>query len=314
MTKQEGLAPAALRMSQRPSTNPPPLPDVTLALGENQLPEGWRLKLYTPDLPDDRWNSLDLELCRLQGQLHYDLSHGFIPAPQVADQYCLLLTKFLSSKEEFREEIKQFHPHPPSHKLDDARKLKKTPCRRRLNGRMPLVRIRESLIKPLNSTTFSCKNQRNQLNVKGNLNMKNYINPTSSNLPNLPAMEPLTVKLLALNSAKPQLTNSSLTDTLKPPPIDLTKLSWFPPTNPPKVPYPDTAITPGMIKQIIRDKKSDTTPGEDGLLYGILSKLPSTHWFLATLYNKIDEDGIAPSSWTGCLLTLILKAGDPENP
>ena len=69
-----------------------------------------------------------------------------------------------------------------------------------------------------------------------------------------------------------------------------------------------------MIKQIIREKKSDTAPGEDGLLYGILSRLPSSHWFLATLYNKIDEDGIAPSSWTGCLLSLILKAGSPEDP
>ena len=127
LENMEGLAPAAMRMSQCPS-HPPSLPDVSLALGENHLPEGWRLIRSTPDLPDDKWNSLDLKLCRLQGQLHCDLSHGLIPAHQVADQYCLLLTKFLSSKEEFREEIKQFHPHPPSHKLDDARKLKKLPA------------------------------------------------------------------------------------------------------------------------------------------------------------------------------------------
>ena len=115
LDNMEGLAPAAMRMSQCPS-NPTSLPD-----------EGWRLIRSTPDLPDDKWNSLDLELCRLQGQLHHDLSHGLIPAHQVADQYCLLLTKFLSSKEDFREEIKQFHSHPPSHRLDDARKLKKLP-------------------------------------------------------------------------------------------------------------------------------------------------------------------------------------------
>ena len=72
---------------------------------DTALPEGWRLKRSTPDLPDDRWNSLDLELCQLQGLLHHDLGQGSIPAHLVADQYGSLLNNFLSSKEDFREEV-----------------------------------------------------------------------------------------------------------------------------------------------------------------------------------------------------------------
>ena len=69
-----------------------------------------------------------------------------------------------------------------------------------------------------------------------------------------------------------------------------------------------------MIKQIIKEKRPYTTPGEDGLPFGVLSSLPSVHHFLATLYNKIDTQGSAPSSWAGCNITLKTGSlGDPSN-
>ena len=97
-------------------------------------------------------------------------------------------------------------------------------------------------------------------------------------------------------------------------PIDLTKLSWFSEASQVEVPFPETAITPKMVKQILKDKRADTAPGEDGLLYGVLAKLPSSHHLLATLYNKIDANGIAPFTWAGCNITLCLKAGSPKDP
>ena len=49
-------------------------------------------------------------------------------------------------------------------------------------------------------------------------------------------------------------------------------------------------------------------------MFGVLSKLPSAHHFLATLYNKVDEHTIAPASWTGCKTVLSHKDGSTEEP
>ena len=97
-------------------------------------------------------------------------------------------------------------------------------------------------------------------------------------------------------------------------PIDITKLDWFSVPNQQEAPYPETTITPKLVKQILWNKNADTAPGEDGLLCGVLARLPSVHHFLATLYNKIDAEGIAPSTWACCNMTLCLKAGSPKDP
>ena len=92
------------------------------------------------------------------------------------------------------------------------------------------------------------------------------------------------------------------------------KLDWFSEPIQWEAPYLETAITSKLIKQILRNKETDTDPGENGLLYGVLVKLPSVHHFLATLYNNIDAEGIAPSMWASCNITLCLKAGSPKDP
>ena len=73
-------------------------------------------------------------------------------------------------------------------------------------------------------------------------------------------------------------------------------------------------ITPKDVKNILRNKSPNTCPGEDGLLYGILAKLPTTHHFLATLYNKTDKSGVAMDISTNCYLVLAHKAGDSSDP
>ena len=41
--------------------------------------------------------------------------------------------------------------------------------------------------------------------------------------------------------------------------------------------------------------------GEDGVLFGVLAKLPNLQHILATLYNKTDESSLAPASWASSL-------------
>ena len=75
-----------------------------------------------------------------------------------------------------------------------------------------------------------------------------------------------------------------------------------------------TLFTPSLVKSILKGRRATTAPGEDGLMFGVLSKLPSSDHFLATLYNKVDEQTIAPTSWTGCKIFLSHKDGSTEEP
>ena len=79
----------------------------------------------------------------------------------------------------------------------------------------------------------------------------------------------------------------------KPVEIDPTKLNWFPSVSDPTVPYDNLSILPKDVKNILKNTSPNTCTGEDGLLYGILARLPTTHHFLATLYNKTDKSGVA---------------------
>ena len=65
----------------------------------------------------------------------------------------------------------------------------------------------------------------------------------------------------------------------KPVIIDPTNLNWFPGVPEPKVAYDNSTIRPKDIKDILKNKSPNTCPGEDGLLYGILARLPTTHHF-----------------------------------
>ena len=78
--------------------------------------------------------------------------------------------------------------------------------------------------------------------------------------------------------------------------------------------YDRSAIRPGDVKRILKKKSPNTAPGEDGLLYGVLEKLPSVHHFLATLYTKTNESCLAPSSWATSQVVLAHKAGDKADP
>ena len=68
------------------------------------------------------------------------------------------------------------------------------------------------------------------------------------------------------------------------------------------------------MKAILLSKTPNTAPGGDGLLYGILAKLPSVHHILATLYTKTHESSLAPASWASSLVVLAHKAGDLADP
>ena len=80
-------------------------------------------------------------------------------------------------------------------------------------------------------------------------------------------------------------------------------------------PFDLLPITPGTIKRILMKRPSNSSPGDDGISYHHLKKMPSTHHFLATLFSKIlRENQIAPDAWCDARIKLIFKGGDNQSP
>ncbi|XP_033115344.1 uncharacterized protein LOC117115595 [Anneissia japonica] len=99
--------------------------------------------------------------------------------------------------------------------------------------------------------------------------------------------------------------------------IDFERLNWIPEIRPSidhLEKYTFLPIKPKDIKKRLMSKKSNSSPGPDSITYGILKKFPCCHHFLATLFSKINESCIPPSSWTTCNVIPIYKNGESNDP
>ena len=95
----------------------------------------------------------------------------------------------------------------------------------------------------------------------------------------------------------------------------MTKLNWFPHIPVPSKKQFDTShVKPRDIKNLLRNKKSTSAPGEDNITYGILAKLSSTHHFLATLFSKLLLTHDPPDMWSSSKVILIHKKGNTNEP
>ena len=102
-----------------------------------------------------------------------------------------------------------------------------------------------------------------------------------------------------------------------PPEFDPASLNWFPYVRESLdvTPFNQLPVRPRDIKTILSKKKPSSAPGIDGVTYGILRHLPSTHHFLATLYSKILSSSPSPPDlWRHSMVTLIYKRNEPANP
>ena len=94
--------------------------------------------------------------------------------------------------------------------------------------------------------------------------------------------------------------------------IDLSKLSWFPVVAEPTIPYELTPFTQEDIVQTLKHKSPNSAPGDDEIIYSYLSKLPSVHEFIATLFTHIWEKSQAPKIWAKSRIILVPKEDENE--
>ena len=78
--------------------------------------------------------------------------------------------------------------------------------------------------------------------------------------------------------------------------------------------FDGSAITPSLVKSTLRQCSMKSTPGSDGITYFHLNHLPSSHHFMATLFNKLLGKGSAPACWGLAHVKLIYKVSDASDP
>ena len=99
-------------------------------------------------------------------------------------------------------------------------------------------------------------------------------------------------------------------------PIDISKLDWIPKVDPTAFSHTfnNSPIVPGMVKKTLAKTNKGSSPGPDGIRYGILFNLPSVHHILASLFSKVLALGTPPTSWGKSKITLIHKKGPLDDP
>ena len=82
-----------------------------------------------------------------------------------------------------------------------------------------------------------------------------------------------------------------------PVPLAPEAVSWFPRLPECVNEFDMSPIRPRDVKQVLSKKKANSSPGDDGIYYGHLRNLESTHHFLATLFTKTLLS--SPTPWDG---------------
>ena len=65
----------------------------------------------------------------------------------------------------------------------------------------------------------------------------------------------------------------------------------------PTAPYNLTPYTEEDVREALKGKSKSSSPGEDQILYGYLTKLTKTHELMATIFTLIRDSGVAPEAW-----------------
>ena len=100
-----------------------------------------------------------------------------------------------------------------------------------------------------------------------------------------------------------------------PVPVNEEALRWFPSLPAPDSPFQLAPIRPREVKEVLRQKRPTSAPGEDGVLNGHLRRFDSTHRFLATLFSKTLLESHEPwKGWADSTISLIHKAGETSDP
>ncbi|XP_071491341.1 uncharacterized protein [Diadema antillarum] len=276
-------------------------------------------RLAIPQYARNEWQQRNNELKELIAPIHRDLNHRILTPKEAADSFSHTVFGYFASQPDFVQEnnSRAYVEHEPK-TLADARK-KKNILRRKAFGKESTEEDRKNFRSAVKAVSFLKKRSDKRKAGKTaayqeNLYRKDFWNFSKQ------------VCNGDFNKAAPNISFSKETaDEYYPQRysraehIDFNQLQWFPYINVDERNYEFdlTPVTPKQVKLVLQAKKASSSPGPDGLMYGLLRNTPCVHHFLATLFSQLLlETNDPPESWSCCQVTLIHKAGDtnvPEN-
>lgn len=267
-----------------------------------------------PTIHENQWREINQDLSSLLAPVHFDLCNGLINPKQAGDTFSEVLTEFLKSVPEIsNKQSDRYISHEPK-TLSAARK-KKNALRKKAFSRNATAEDRKAFNDAIKSVSHlkhleEKKREGKSASFQEKQSKDNFWSfakkAAEGNLSTNPARPSFSAEYA--NRYYPQKYSSST-------PLDVTKLNWFPfiPTDRP-TPFDLSPVLPKHLRSLLKKKKPQSAPGDDGILYGLLRRLPSTHHFLATLFSKQLHFGDPPETWSHCRISLIHKGGDTNDP
>ena len=274
------------------------------------------LRFIVPQLTNNTWKELDTELATSIRPLHHELAQNVVSPEEAGDRFNKVLQDFFTSKPDLfteEEKNKQFIRRDNKTLIETRRQKNK--LRGKAFRKTSTNDDRQKFYECLRTYEY-LKKQQDKNDEKRNTNFEekkyrsNFWTFSKSAVDDTlydPPKHPTFTKQQADTFFKQRYENPVV--------IDQSKLNWFP-YIPEKLSseFDLSSITPKMIKDILRSKSSNSAPGPDGIVYGLLKKLPSTHHFIATLFSKVIQTGIPPLSWSTSKITLIHKKNETNIP
>ena len=272
-------------------------------------------RFVLPVLTQDKWSTLNVDLSNRLAPLHHALATDEMTPSEAGDCFTLILQEYFSDIPEFQVPDKKPFFQRPAKTLDEARRTKnklrkKAFSKNATDGDRTLFYDALHTYDTLRKQEKANENRRNT--TKEERHFKSNFWDFSKRLVDGSLYTDNSWPSFSKQTADSFYTTRYESNT----PLNYDRMSWFPPVS-----RPDTAtdfnldpIRPSDIRKIVMKKSSKSAPGPDGIMYGMIKKLPCTHHFMATLFSKVLMSASPPSSWTTSKIALIHKKGDTDIP
>ena len=279
-------------------------------------------RLILPQLGVNEWKSFDTTLKAQLAPLHSALSHDVITPAEAARDFSSLLADFLGGEDVFSGgEGRDRRGGRSSADISDEAflhaKREKKRLQRLVFGRNRRVGqdLRAQFYQAVKLVSF-IRRERDKRQRDGETRGQE-----KSFSKNFWAFSKRAVNgLIGKTEEKPSFDKTFADEWYKnrysiPVPLAPDAVSWFSRLPEGETGFDMRPIRPTDVKSVLTQKKASSSPGDDGIFYGHLRNLESSHHFLASLFTKTLFS--SPSPWEGwgtSSIVLIHKAGDVGDP
>ncbi len=275
---------------------------------------GSALKFDIPFLPTNQWSEYNSELSDVIAPMYHELCQDQMSPKAAGEQFSKALNEYFASKPDLvlEETVNYYQNHEPK-TLAEA-KRKKNVLRKKAYGKDATEEDRKAFREAVKTVSYLNKAQKEKDRNKTAIHQEKLYKENFYSFAKKCTDGTLTTPPTKPGFTKEQADAYYPLKYSKDAYVDPAQLNWFPWIPIPQSSFDLSPVRPKNLKNILASKKAKSSPGDDGILYGLLRKLPTTHRFLATMFSKQLLYGDPPECWSQCRVTLLYKAGENTDP